>query len=63
MGFASMATRVMCLGKYKEFGATNANKRRIIGYFYGYFYGAFVTLASRFASRFSTRPKNSVLMG
>lgn len=46
MGFASMATRDMCLGKYKEFGATNANKRRIIGYFYD----AFVTLASRFAS-------------
>ncbi len=30
-----METRVMCLGKYKEFEATNANKRRIVGYFYG----------------------------
>jgi hypothetical protein len=32
-----METRVMCLGKYKEFETTNANKRRLIGYFYDVF--------------------------
>ena len=30
-----MATRVMCLGKYKEFATTNANKRQLVGYFIG----------------------------
>jgi len=40
----------MCLGKYKEFGATNANMGQLLGIFVALYLSL---IAGRFASRFS----------